>query len=278
MPVLDATEFDVVIVGGGTAGAVVASRLSADPAVRVALIEGGPSDVGAPRVRPLRTWLNLLETEYDYDYPTTPQPRGNSFIRHSRAKVLGGCSSHNTMISFLPPPADFADWVAAGATGWSYAEMLPYWQRLAVSIVPVVERNQLAVDFVASCHKSLGVPVNPDFNDGTFADGTGFFPVGYSPETGVRSSSSVAYLHPYLDRPNLTVLTDTWAWKLETHQDRITGVRTTAGLIRGTDYVLAAGAIDTPRLLLLSGIGPGGGAPPPPRPGRASTCWTTRSR
>ena len=141
----------MVIVGGGTAGAVVAARLSADPGVRVCLIEGGPSDVGDPRILHLRNWLNLLESEFDYRYPTVPQPRGNSHIVHSRAKVLGGCSSHNTMISFLPPAEDFADWVAAGAAGWSYEQMLPYWQRLAINIVPVRERNALAVDFISSC-------------------------------------------------------------------------------------------------------------------------------
>jgi choline dehydrogenase-like flavoprotein len=228
----------------------------------VCLVEGGPSDVGDQRVLELRNWLNLLETEFDYDYPTVPQPRGNSHIRHSRARVLGGCSSHNTMISFLPPAEDFADWVAAGATGWSYEEMLPYWRRLAVNIVPVVERNPLAVDFVASCHAALGVPVRDDFNATPFADGTGFFPVGYHPETGVRSSSSVEYLHPYLDRPNLTVLTETWAYRLDVEDGSVTGVRVRdAGGVEQTitaagEYVLCAGAIDTPRLLLLSGIGP----------------------
>jgi choline dehydrogenase-like flavoprotein len=249
----------VVIIGGGTAGSVVAARLSADPDLRVCVIEGGPSDVGDERVLKLRNWLNLLETEYDYDYPIVEQPRGNSHIRHSRARVLGGCSSHNTMISFLPPPEDFADWVAAGADGWSYDEMLPYWKRLAINISPVGEadRNPLTADFVAACHTALGVPVHEDFNAGPFADGTGFFPVGYHPETGIRSSASVAYLHPHLDRPNLTIRTETWAYHLD--PDRGVTVRDAEGvkLIRARqEYVLAAGAIDTPRLLLLSGIGP----------------------
>ncbi|GAB1640867.1 GMC family oxidoreductase [Krasilnikovia sp. MM14-A1259] len=254
----------MVVVGGGTAGAVVASRLSADPDVRVCLVEGGPSDVGDDRVLRLRNWQNLLETELDYDYPIVPQPRGNSHIRHSRARVLGGCSSHNTMISFLPPPADFADWVAAGATGWSYEKMLPYWRRLAIHIQPVAaqDRNPLTADFVTACHRALGVPVHEDFNAAPFAEGTGFFPVAYHPGTGIRSSSSVAYLHPYLNRPNLTVLTETWAYRLDTAGTAVTGVRvrdrdgTHHRLTATGEYVLSAGAIDTPRLLLLSGIGP----------------------
>jgi choline dehydrogenase-like flavoprotein len=256
---LETHGYDVVVVGGGTAGAVIAARLSADPAVRVCLIEGGPSDVGDDRVLLLRNWLSLLETELDYDYPTVEQERGNSFIRHARGRVLGGCSSHNTMISLLPPAEDFADWVAAGATGWSADEITPLVKRLAVHIEPVVERNQLAVDFVAACHDALGVPVRADFNAEPFADGTGFFPVGYHPDTGIRSSSSVAYLHPYLDRPNLTVLTETWAYRLDVRGDRVTGVRVSGDrVIHGDQYVLCAGAVDTPRLLLLSGIGPAG--------------------
>ncbi|MGX6603088.1 GMC family oxidoreductase [Micromonosporaceae bacterium Da 78-11] len=249
----------MVIVGGGTAGSVIASRLSADPAVRVCLIEGGPSDVGDQRVLQLRNWLSLLETEYDYDYPIVEQPRGNSTIRHSRARVLGGCSSHNTMISFLPPPADFADWVAAGATGWSYDDMLPYYRRLAINISPVAERdrNPLAADFVTACHAALGVPIVDDFNAAPFSDGAGFFPVGYYPDTGVRSSASVAYLHPHLDRPNLTILTETWAFHLDPANGvTIRGDGRTMVVKATQEYVLSAGAVDTPRLLMLSGIGP----------------------
>jgi len=263
--VADDVVCDVVVVGGGTAGAVVAARLSEDPARTVCVVEGGPSDVGDERVLKLRNWINLLGGELDYDYPTVEQPRGNSFIRHARARVLGGCSSHNTMISFLPLPGDFADWERAGATGWGYDAMLPYWQRLETHIQPVArsDRNQLSEDFVDACSAALGVPVVDDFNAKPFVEAAGFFAVGYDPETGVRSSSSVAYLHPHLDRPNLTLLTETWAHKLDVSAGgEVTGVRVrrgggTAAVVRARqEYVLCAGAIDTPRLLLLSGVGP----------------------
>ena len=109
--------FDYVVVGGGTAGAVVAARLSEDPDTRVCLIEAGPSDVGMDDVLLLRRWLSLLEGPIDLAYPTTLQPRGNAHIVHSRAAVLGGCSSHNTQIFFKPLPGDWQDWVDRGASG-----------------------------------------------------------------------------------------------------------------------------------------------------------------
>jgi choline dehydrogenase-like flavoprotein len=257
LPVEAVGSYDVVIVGGGTAGAVVAARL-VERGATVCVIEGGPSDVGDDRVLQLRNWINLLESDLDYDYPIVPQPRGNGRIRHARAKVLGGCSSHNTMISFMPPPADFVDWVAAGADGWTYEAMLPLFQRLRTNIVPVAprHRNALTEDFIASCATALGVPVVEDFNAKPFVDGAGFVPVGYHPETGVRSSSSVEYLHPILDHPNLTVLTDAWAYDLVVDGDRVVRVATSRGEVHGDQFVLCAGAIDTPRLLLLSGIGP----------------------
>lgn len=97
------TVFDYVIAGGGTAGCVLAARLSEDPSVTVCLVEAGPSDVGDDAILELSEWKHLLDSGYDWDYPVEPQERGNSFMRHARAKVLGGCSSHNSCIAFHPP-------------------------------------------------------------------------------------------------------------------------------------------------------------------------------
>ena len=125
-----AQVFDVVVVGGGTAGAITAARLSEDPTLSVCVLEAGPSDVGRDEVLRLSRWLELLESDYDWGYTTTLQPRGNAHIVHSRARVLGGCSSHNTQIWFKPLPLDWADWVAAGAEGWDYETMDPYHDRI----------------------------------------------------------------------------------------------------------------------------------------------------
>lgn len=261
-----AAHYDVVIVGGGTAGSVIASRLSENPARSVAVIEGGPTDVGNDKVLAVRRWQELLGSELDYDYPTTEQPRGNSFIRHSRAKVLGGCSSHNTLISFRPQPSDWDEWEAAGATGWGHAAMDKYYARLENHIAPVAEsdRNPVARDFVTAASTKLGVPEIADFNAAPFVDGAGFFNVAYHPETGKRSSASVAYLHEHLDRPNLHLLLSTWAYRVEFDAAmRATGVLVrradgTLDEVTGERIVLAAGAVDTPRLLMLSGVGPAG--------------------
>lgn len=264
--------YDYVVVGGGTAGSVIASRLTENPDVTVAVIEGGPSDVGRDDVLTLRRWMGLLGGELDYDYPTTEQPRGNSHIRHSRARVLGGCSSHNTLIAFRPLPSDWDEWAAAGAEGWDAEAMDPYFDRLRNNIVPVDEadRNAIARDFVDAAQAALAVPRVEGFNKKPFHEGVGFFDLAYHPENNKRSSASVAYLHPFLDRPNLHIALETWAYKLELEgppasgrgNPRATGVRvrTKDGeerLVQARREVLVcAGAVDSPRLLLHSGIGP----------------------
>ncbi|MEU1042430.1 GMC family oxidoreductase [Streptomyces sp. NPDC005551] len=257
--------YDYVVIGGGTAGSVIASRLTENADVTVAVIEGGPSDVDREDVLTLRRWMGLLGGELDYDYPTTEQPRGNSHIRHSRARVLGGCSSHNTLIAFKPLPSDWDEWEAAGAEGWGAAPMEPYYERLLNNIVAVDEkdRNAIARDFVDAAQAALGVPRVEGFNRKPFTEGVGFFDLAYHPENNKRSSASVAYLHPVMDRrPNLTLLLETWAYRLELDGTRVTGVHVrgrdgTETLVRaGNEVLLCAGAVDSPRLLLHSGIGP----------------------
>ncbi len=252
--------FDYVIVGGGTAGAIIAARLSEDADVRVCLIEAGPTDVGFDDVLQLRRWLSLLEGPIDLAYTTTLQPRGNAHIVHSRAAVLGGCSSHNTQIYFKPFPGDWQDWVDRGAAGWEPETMETYYDRLLTKhqIVAEKDQNALLVDWIPSAAEAADVQANPDWNAGPFPDGAGFLDVGYDPATGVRSSSSVAYLHPIMgSRENLTVLTDTWVRRVNLENGRAVSVSTDRGTARAArEIVVCGGSVDTPRLLLLSGIGP----------------------
>ena len=253
-------SFDYVVVGGGTAGAIVAARLSEDPDVNVCLIEAGPSDVGYDDVLQLRRWLSLLEGPIDLAYTTTLQPRGNAHIVHSRAAVLGGCSSHNTQIFFKPFPGDWQDWVDRGCAGWEPEHMEGYYDRLQTKhqIVAEKDRNPLLLDWIPSAAKAAGVQANPDWNAAPFHDGAGFLDVGYDPGTGIRSSSSVAYLHPIMGkRPNLTIHTETWVRRVNLEHGRAVSVSTDRGEIRAErEIVVSGGSVDTPRLLLLSGIGP----------------------
>ncbi|KAK0508532.1 hypothetical protein JMJ35_008808 [Cladonia borealis] len=270
----EANAFDYIVVGGGTAGCVIASRLAEYlPHKKIVLIEAGPSDFMNDKVLKLKDWLNLLGGELDYDYGTTEQPNGNSHIRHSRAKVLGGCSSHNTLISFRPFEYDCKVWESLGCKGWSFPMLNRILDNLRNTVQPVHarHRNQLCKDWVESCSAAMNVPVIHNFNkeiarSGDIQEGVGFFSVAYNPDTGHRSSASVAYIHPILRgderRPNLTILTDTWVSRVNVTGSTVTGVNITLQsrdhlvLRAKKETILCAGAVDTPRLLLLSGIGP----------------------
>jgi choline dehydrogenase-like flavoprotein len=257
--------FDYVIAGGGTAGCALAARLSERPDVTVCLIEAGPSDVGDDRILQLSQWMHLLDSGYDWDYPVEPQERGNSFMRHARARVLGGCSSHNSCIAFWPPAEALDEWAALGATGWSAAEILPLVRRLTGTVglrdVPPDDPCGTAVLEAAA---EVGLPTVA-FNRGeTVRNGAGWFQINAT-EDGIRNSSSHAYLHPILEtRHNLEVRTDCWVAEVVFDEhNAATGVRYQRPDLTGYDTVaarreviLCAGAIDTPKLLMLSGIGP----------------------
>jgi choline oxidase len=270
-------EFDYVVVGGGSAGCAVAARLSEDPAVSVALLEAGPTDVGNDAILTLTDWMALLDSGFDWDYLVEPQERGNSFLRHARAKVLGGCSSHNSCIAFWPPREDLDEWAALGCEGWSADECWPLVARLEtndgpweghgrsgpVNLVQIPPDDPCGVA-VLEAAAAVGLPT-VRFNEGTtVTEGAGFFQINRFPD-GTRASSSVSYLHPVMDsRPNLTVITGAWASRVLFDGRRATGVEYQQDIGPGRrtvsarrEVVLSAGAIDTPKLLMLSGIGPG---------------------
>ncbi len=249
--------FDVVIVGGGSAGAVLARRLADDPRRSVCLIEGGPAFEHDPRVLRLRESLALVgDPTYDYDYPIVPQARGNSQIRISRARMLGGCSSHNDSWALRAPDADMDRWSALGAEGWDATGTGPYFDRVfaEMRVHPVTREAELSQAWVAAATE-LGFPTI-DTTSGEFRDGIGW--VSLNEHVGTRVSTAVAYLYPLSELPaNLTLRLETRATRIQVRDGRAVAVETDRGVVHATsEIVVSAGAIDTPRLLMLSGIGP----------------------
>lgn len=260
---------DYLVVGGGTAGCIVAARLSENPDISVTVIEPGPSDEHEPRARDIRRWPQMLESEYDFDYRSVPQQRGNSGIRQARMRILGGCSTANTMITWRPLPADLDEWRALGVTGWDTRTVNEAFDRIAAPIQPVAEadRNPYVADVVESARRALDLPARHAWNsDPGFAAtgvGAGFFEIGYTPEDHLRSSTSVHYLHQVIGRrPNLTVEHGHQATRIQVENGVAVGVVTTDEQGRSHEFraarevIVCCGAIDSPKLLQLSGIGP----------------------
>src|SRR3954469_2563717 len=209
------SEYDYVIVGAGSAGCVLAARLSEDPDVKVLLLEAGPPDVKENVHVPLG-YLQLAKTDVDWDYSTAPEPFcAGRRVYLPRGRVLGGSSSMNAMIYIRGNPRDYDGW---GLPGWGWDDLLPYFKRAednergeselhgAGGALPVSEARARS----ASCEAfletvdAMGLSRNDDFNDGE-QDGFGYYQV--TQRDGRRASCAVAYLHPVLDRPNLTVET-----------------------------------------------------------------------
>jgi choline oxidase len=250
--------FDFIIVGGGTAGSVVAARLAEQPGFTVCLIEAGPTDEGRPEISAIKNWPNLLGTELDYDYSIEHQARGNSRIRHSRGRVLGGCSSHNSCIAFRAPDYDMDRWQHLGCEGWSARETSRYFtnifEKISLERLPVI--NPVSHAFLEAAQQAGFHRVS--FNrDGVLREGVGIFEL--NAQHGLRQSSSQAYLHPMRhSAKNLTVLTDTCVNRIVLDESNTArAVETADSMIYATrEIVLCCGTFDTPKLLLLSGVGP----------------------
>jgi choline dehydrogenase len=265
------TGYDYIIVGSGSAGSVLANRLSANPEAKVLLLEAGGSD-SSFYVRMPAGIASLSGPRFNWGYETAPQPALHGRRMYwPRGRLVGGSSSVNAMVYMRGQPADYDHWRQLGNAGWSYADVLPLFKKAERNErlhdefhgddgpLNVAERpytNPLSHVFVEAAQQA-GLPFNPDFN-GAVQQGCGLFQV--TQKNGARWSAASAYLHPVAARPNLTILTKAQATRVLIEKGRAVGVEYVRRGRRHTaraaqEVLLAGGAINSPQLLLLSGVG-----------------------
>ncbi len=248
------TACDYLIIGGGAAGCILARRLADATSARVILIEAGRSDEGDPLACDLSR-LSEQDESYDWGFEALPFPGAPGPIAYARARMLGGCANHNDCAFIEPPASDLESWEAHGATGWGPAAMAPHLKRIreSLGIEEAPPGNALSRAFIDAA-MALGAP-ETNFRQNVRA-GTGWFPLNVRGH--LRQSSSIALLHPLSRLPeNLQVWTETLARNLAVADGRVIGADTSRGrVIARREVILAAGAIQTPHLLMLSGLGP----------------------
>ncbi|MBB6309651.1 GMC family oxidoreductase [Xanthobacter tagetidis] len=269
----DAGTFDYVIVGAGSAGCVLANRLTKDPSVRVLLLEAGPKDNYIWLHVPIGYYFTFGNPRVDWCFTTEPEPGlGGRQIKYPRGKVLGGCSSINAMVYIRGQAADYDRWRDTGNPGWGWDEVLPYFKRSEdyskganafhgaggeLAVEPIGESWEILDAFEKACIET-GLEPTDDFNKGD-SEGVGRFDL--TRRNGLRWSTARAFLRPALERPNLKVLTGAHVQRLTFEGQRCTGVEfrqegaTFAAKAAG-EVILSSGAVGSPQTLSCSGIGP----------------------
>ena len=267
------TEYDYVVVGAGSAGCVLANRLSEDPTCRVLLLEAGPRRAGLYASIPAGVYRVYTDPRINWSYQSEPEPElDGRRIPVPRGKVLGGSSTINSMVYLRGQPADYDAWEAAGATGWRYVDCLPYFRRSESSdrgpslyrgdsgplSVETGDLESPIFDAFLSSAQGAGYPLSPDLNG---ARHDGFGRLQSTRKKGKRCSTAVAYLFPVMGRGNLEVKTGAQASRIIVDGERARGVSFRVGSASQTalatrEVVLCGGAINSPQLLMLSGIGP----------------------